>query len=232
MCLDLLDILFGCNTLCNQSRWEGLDWVPAGLLLPLGTWLVRPLVVRKRMGIGPDHPRMNQCRSFPRAAMPHGKRNSVVRRHGVAAVYLFDTKIWKLRNELGYGPPGCLHLDGHRDGIAIVLDHEQHRELEIARRVHGLPKLAFARRSLTRAYVDDLVVLNQLVAIGNPVDPGVAQPRLGTSNRVEKLRARRTRRANYVQRFVSPVRRHLLAVRVRIVGSRNRRQQHLGGGHA
>ena len=52
---------------------------------------------------------------------------------------------------------GRLHFDRHRDGVAVVLDQEEHRQLARARRVERFPELAFAGRAVADRDVGDLV---------------------------------------------------------------------------
>src|ERR1700757_4445326 len=50
-------------------------------------------------------------------------------------------------------------LDRNRDSVFVVLDHEQHRQLEIRGRIQRLPKLAFAGGTISAGDEDYLVTL-------------------------------------------------------------------------
>ena len=58
------------------------------------------------------------------------------------------------------------------------------------------------------------------------------QPRLGRTDRLEELGAGGARRIDDVELLVAPVRRHLPATGIRIVGRRHGGEQLLGRGHA
>ena len=62
-------------------------------------------------------------------------------------------------------PPGGLHLDRHRDRVAVVLDEEEHGQAPEAGGVQRFPELALARRALAERDVDDLVGLEAGLAI-------------------------------------------------------------------
>ena len=56
-------------------------------------------------------------------------------------------------------PPGGVHFDRHRDGVLVVFDHEQHRQLEVRCRVERLPELALAGRAVAAGDVHDFVAV-------------------------------------------------------------------------
>src|SRR5205814_10479829 len=68
--------------------------------------------------------------------------------------------------------------------------------------------------------------------LGDRLDPVVAEPRLRTSDGLEQLRTGGARLADDVERLVAPMGRHLATSRVGVLGGTDRREQHLGGGHA
>ena len=86
-------------------------------------------------------------------------------------------------------PPARLDFDRHRDRVAVVLDQEEDRQLQVAGRVQRFPELAFARRALAERDVDDLVRLQARVAIGSPGIRAVISAGLGRADRLQELRA-------------------------------------------
>src|SRR5436190_6959809 len=80
-------------------------------------------------------------------------------REQIASVYFFQVKSRKRSNEFGDASAGRVDFDWNRDGVAVVLDEIDNRELEIARRVERLPELAFARSAVACRAEDNFVFL-------------------------------------------------------------------------
>ncbi len=131
--------------------------------------------------------------TFSRPTVRRRTRQCVIRRDGITTVHFLDIKIGKRGHKLGHRFPSGLNFYRHRDRKLVVLNQEQHGKLEVASRVHGLPKLPFTGGAFSRTHKDDFVTLDHLVAIGNVLNPGITQPRLGTTDGVQKLRAGGTR---------------------------------------
>ena len=164
------------------------------------------------------------------AAPLRGAGQRRIRGDRVAAIDFLDQQVGEVRDELRHRPTGCLHLDRHRDGVLVVLDQEEHRQLEVAGAVHGLPPFAFTRGAITGGDVDDLVPLDRLVL--QILDSGIAEPGFGAAHGLEELCSRRARLADDVQLLVAPVGGHLPATGVRVVGGSHPGKQHFRGRHA
>ena len=79
--------------------------------------------------------------------------------HEVGAVTLANEQIREAGHELGDAPAGGLDLDRDGDGVAVVLDHEDDRQLQVAGGVQRLPELALGGGAVAGGDHDDLVVL-------------------------------------------------------------------------
>src|ERR1700730_17050154 len=116
----------------------------------------------------------------------------------IGAVAFGNMQIRKAAREFRNAAAGGLYLDGDGNGIAVVFDEIQERELFAARDVEGLPELALARCSIATGHVDDLIALVTHVfserrlfglrqGFGTPV---VVERGLGCANGLHELRAR------------------------------------------
>ena len=189
------------------------------------------LVVRQRVRVGPDHVRVHQGRALPLPGPLGGLGERVVGGERIAAVHLDDLQVGEPDHQLGDGAAGGVHLDGHRDGVAVVLDEVHHRKLEIAGAVERLPELALGGGAFARRHQHNLVIVHQVGAVFNLVVLAVAKPGLGAADGLEELGPRGAGRADDVEVLVAPVGRHLTAAGVGVVGGAHRRQQLLGGRH-
>ena len=127
---------------------------------------------------------------------------------------------------------GRVDLDRHRDGVAVVLHQEDHRQLEVGGGVERLPELALAGGAVAGGAEHDLVAVRLLVPVGDALDAGVAEPCLRAAHGLEELGAGGARRADDVEGLVAPMGRHLPAARVGIVGGADGGQELLRGRHA
>jgi len=204
-------------------------WRRVGLALGRGT--VEHLVVRQRVAVGPDHVRVDQRGPLPGTAVVHRPLHRLEGGDGITAVHFLDVQAREAGHELGNRTAGRVHL--HRDGdrVAIVLDQEDHRQLEVGRAAERLPELTLAGGAVARGDEYDFITVRTQDAVGHPLDLRVAEPRLRRADRLQELRARRTGGADDVQLLVPEVRRHLPTARVRIVRSPDCGEEHLRGGH-
>ena len=186
---DLLDLRLGGYAFDDQALGEGERAVAFRFFLALLRRLVQDLVVRERVRVGPDDVRMDERRPRALAAVFGRPHEHFIGGDRVTAVHFLDEQIGEIADELRHRAARRLHLDRHRDRVFVVLDEEQHRQLEIGRGVERLPEFALARRAVADRDVDQLVALDRLV--GDVGDAGVAQPRLGAAHRLQELRARR-----------------------------------------
>ena len=104
---------------------------------------------------------------LPRAHVRDGVAQRPVAREVVGAVAAERPQAREVLDEARDVAAGRLHLDRDGDGVAVVLDEIEHRQLPRARGVQRLPELAFARRAVADRDVGDLVVVEVRLAIGN-----------------------------------------------------------------
>ena len=229
---DLGQLVVGDEVLRFQKRGELRNRIALGLVGTLRRRLVEPLVVRERVRVRTDARRVHQRRSFARAAPGRRVLHRAIALEHVGAVAAKDVEAGERLDELGDAAAGRLHLDGHRDRVAVVLDHEEHGQFADARGRQRLPELALAGRAVADRDVDDLVVLELRVAIGNVLDALVEHAGFGAADGLQALRAGRARLRDDVELLVAPVRRHLPAAAVRIVLGADAAQEHLERRHA
>ena len=133
----------------------------------------------------------------------------------------------KAGDELRDVPPGGVHLDRHRDGVAVVLDQVDDRQLEVAGGVERLPELAFARRAVARG---------ARARLRRPAKPSRSRCPRAASTAATPRRSRRpagtacrwaTRCDTMLSALWPQWLGHLAAAGVRIVGGADGREQHL-----
>ena len=84
------------------------------------------------MAVGPDHVGVDQGRALARAAVGRRRLQRLDAGQHVAAVDLADQQVGERGDELADAAARRVDLDGHRDGVAVVLDHEDDRQLQVA----------------------------------------------------------------------------------------------------
>src|SRR5207237_1604221 len=98
-----------------------------------------------------------------------------------------------------------LDLDGDRDCVAVILDEAYDRKLERARGTERLPEFSLAGRPVADRHVGHFARRELRDPIGNLRDLVVETACFRAADRLQALRARRTRLRDDVQAFVSPV---------------------------
>ena len=230
--LDLLDFLLGRHPLGHQVFRKGKHGIAVGVFIALRRGPVEYFVVRERVAVGPNHVGVNQGRALALPSVLDRLLDDVIGGEWIAAVDLLDKESRESSHQLRDRTAGGVDLDRHRNGVLVVLDQIDDRELEIAGGVEGLPKLALARGTVAGGDEDDFVGLGVLIPIRNLIVLTVSEPGFGGAHRLEELGSGRARRADDIEVFVTPVRRHLATAGVRVVGGGDGREQHFGGGHA
>jgi len=175
---------------------------------------------------------MDQRRATPFARPLHRVVHGGEALHEVAAVDAHHLQMRKALDEIRDRSTRRLHLDRNRNGVAVVLDEVNDGELLVRRRVERFPELAFAGGPIAKGAVHDFIAPELRKAIRNGVDPLVQPTRFGGTNGVQTLRSGWAALRDDVQRRAAPVRRHLPAVRRRIVFRADRLQQHVVRGDA
>ena len=103
--------------------------IPREISLALGTWTIRTVVIRVRMRVKPQHLRVHQCRTLTRPTVFGCRSEGPVTRDGVSSIAHANEKVRKILDQSRDVPSRRLHVDRDADRIAVVLDHEQHRQL-------------------------------------------------------------------------------------------------------
>ena len=184
------------------------------------------------MRVRPHHLGVHE-RGLALAANPRDRfADRAVAGEEVGAVAAQHLQVGKRLDETRDVAAGRLHLDRHRDRVAVVFDEIQHGRAARARGVERFPELALARRAFADREIGDFVGVEPVLAIGNVLDPLVQQCGFGAADGVQTLRAGRTALRRNVDARVAPVRGHLPAAGARIVLRAHRREQHLERGHA
>ena len=206
-----LDLVGRRETLVEEELLEEDDRVALGVLLPLVLGPVELLVVREGVRVGPHDVPVDERGALALAGVRERVPERVVRREVVAAVHLDDEEARVRAHEARDRAAGRVHLDGHRDRVAVVLDDEDDGQLEGRGGVQRLPELALGRRALADRHDDDLVGRRRgrLLADRGGVGAQEEAARLGGADARQALRAGRRRRREDVQARRAPVRRHL-----------------------
>ena len=206
--------------------------IAVGVQLAFARRAVMDLVVGQGVAIGPNHVGVNQSRPLSGAGVLRGLREDVEGGEHIAAIHFLNEETGKSGQQLGYGPAGGVDLHRHRDGVAVVLHQEDHRQLQVGRGVERLPELSLTGGPVARGAENHLVALGQLIPVWDAIDLRVPQPGFGASDSLEELGSGGARGADDVEVFVPPMGRHLPATGVRVIGRADGGEELLGGGHA
>ena len=172
---------------------------------------------------------MNQCRSLSRASIRDRFAHGAIALHEVCPVDADDFEVRERFDQAGDIPACRVIFSGARNRVPVVFDHAHDGQLFGADRIHELPELALAGRSISNRHVRDFVVF----------DNGRRRSKqrqllrsLGAAGTLKALHAGSARAVHDVQGRLAPVRRHHPAAGRRIVGGADGREQHLVGGEA
>ena len=120
--LQSVDCLFVEDAFADQKHLHARNGIACGIALALNVGTIEFFVIRERVRVGTDHVRVHKRRSDPRAAMRHGARQGSVADDWIGAVNLLEMEVGKTRDQARNISARSLHLDRHRDRVAIVLD--------------------------------------------------------------------------------------------------------------
>ena len=116
------------------------------------------LVVGERVRVGADDLGVDEGRPAAGTAVGHRLAHDGEAGQRVAAVHLADQQVGERAHQLRDAAARGLHLDRHRDRVAVVLDEVEDGQLAVAGGVEALPELALGGRALAGRAVDDLVL--------------------------------------------------------------------------
>src|SRR6202521_2089480 len=192
------------------------------------------------MGIRARHMRVDERRAATLAAILHRVLADGIAFERVGAVAFRNMQIRKAANKFRNAAAGSLHFDGYGNGITIVFDEIQKRQLLGTSNVEGLPEFAFTRRSVSTGDVDNLIALvvdvfaqRRFLRLGHRLGASlVIKSGFGRAHGLYELRAGTRRLADDVQLGLAPMRRHLTAAGAGIVLRSHRRKKHFQGGYA
>ena len=161
--------------------------------------------------------------------------------HGICPIHLGKMEVGEIGDQSRNVRPRSLHFDRNGNGVLIVLDQKQQRQLAVGCGIQGLPEFALAGSSVAAGDVNDLIsvkaeLLELGVVAGVLLDcvgmTGEIAARLRASHRLQQLRAGGRGAGDDVQLLVPPVRRHLPATGIGVLGGAHGLQQLLQRGHA
>ena len=180
--------------------------------LALHRRLVVPVLVRKRVGLQPDHAGVDERRPLARADVLERLLEGAVGLLVVAAVALEDLQIGETPDERCDRAARSLVFHRYRDGVAVVLDQEQDRQPAERGAVQRLPELPLAGGAVAAADQHDPVAVRRG---GQPRDAVAGQValRVRGPDRVQELRSHTARVDGQAERALGEVRGHLPAAR-------------------
>ena len=108
---------------------------------------------------------VHKCRPMPGAAMLRGRLECAQARLGIGSVNLGKMEVGKIRHQPRNVAARRVHLDRHADRIAIVLDHEDHRQFLVRRRVQRLPEFPLRRGSFAHAGQHHFIAMESHIVI-------------------------------------------------------------------
>ena len=124
------------------------------------------LVVGKRVRVRPHDMPVDKRRAVARAAIGHGLDHRSVACDGVGAVHLGKMEVGEIRHQPRDVAARRVHLHRRRDGVPVVFDDKQHRQLAHCEAVFSAsqnsPWLvdAFAERDIDHLVAVELTSLN------------------------------------------------------------------------
>ena len=233
-----VDALLVENALPDQKHLHAGDGIALGIALALEIGPVEFFVVRKRVRVGPDHVGMDKGRTASGAAMRHGAHESSVAGDGIGSIHFLEVEVGKTADQPRNVSAGGLYLDRHRDGIFVVLDHEDQRKPEIGSGVQRLPEFTFTGGAFAQGDVGNLVAVEfhvfELPVIARGFArrigmSGVIAADFGTAHGLQNLRPGRRGAGDDIEVGQAPVGRHLPAAGTGVVTRTDRLQQHVIG---
>src|SRR6202030_2354187 len=114
------------NSFPQQKHLQARNRIARSIGGSLGLRTVEPLVVGKRMGIGPDYMGMHKRRTMPAAAVLSRSPQGRIGYRRIGAVKLFEMKVGEARDETRDITARSLYLDGHGDRVSIVLNEKNY----------------------------------------------------------------------------------------------------------
>src|ERR1700730_11661846 len=106
---------------------------------------------------------MHERRAMSFSAIPRRATKRRVTRHRIGSIDFFEMKIRKSRDQPRNASARSLHLDRHRDRVAVIFHAENNWQLAQRGGIHRLPELTLTRCSVTKRNVSDLVALERNV---------------------------------------------------------------------
>ena len=140
---------------------------------------VELVVVGERVRVKPHAMAVHQRRPEARAAVCRRLLKGAQAGHGIVAVHLGKVEVGKVGHQPRDVSARRVHLDRNADGVAVVFDAEDHRQLLVRRGVHRLPELALRGRALAHAGQHHFVAVKIHVVEGAIVARRPSRPTRG-----------------------------------------------------
>src|SRR5208282_2202674 len=111
------------------------------------------------MRVRANYVRMHKRRPMTLAAILRRSLKGAVAGHRIGAIYFFEMKVRKARNQARDASAGSLHLHRHRDGVAVILHRENYRQPAQGRGIHRLPELTLAGSAIAQRDIGHFVIV-------------------------------------------------------------------------
>ena len=226
--VDLVDARPVEDTRGEQLALHPADRVPLGLVGQLLGEPVLALRVGARMAVRTGHVGVDEGGAHPGPHVGDDLGAPLADLHVVGAIQPVDLEPGEAPDQLG-DRRRRLVAGGYRDGVAVVGDQVQHRQVQRAGGVEALPELALRGGSLAQRHVGHLVAVGPRA---RHAAPGDVAGGLGAAHGRKALTTGCTGLGHDVECRVPPVGRHLATARGGIVGRPHRLQHDLVGRHA
>ena len=119
------------DALGHQKLGKFSDRIGSDLGLEFVNRAIELFVVGQRVRIRPDHLSVDKGRALALAAIGDRTLHCLIALEHVGSVTLLNVEARKSGDELGDIAAGGADLDRGRDGVTVVLDHKDDRQLEI-----------------------------------------------------------------------------------------------------
>ena len=179
--------------------------------------------------------RVNQRGAFAFAAVRGGTLQSRVAGERVGAVTFFDQQVGIVANQFRDAATGGLHFHWNGNGVAVVFNEVENRELLVAGGIQRFVEFALAGGAFAARNIDQFVAVESSLAAERRFarllhrlrELFVVGAGLRCTDRREKLGSGGRRARKNIQAGMAPVRRHLATARCGVVFRADALQQHL-----
>ncbi len=235
------DLFGGQDALAQQAHLHLGDGIAQGVGFALGLRAIEPVVVGERVGVAAYAVAVDKGRPQARAAVGHGALKGLITCLRIGAVHLCKVEVGEVGHQARDIAAGRAHLDRSADGVAVVFDTKNDRQLPVRGGIERLPELALRGGTFAQQGEDDFVAVKLHIVEGAVVTAGFfggfgvaaeVAAGLGAADGMEHLRGGGRGRTDNVERAAAPVGGHLAASAGRIGGRAHGLQEHFIGSDA